>query len=145
MSEWGQRHGQGRIAHEELDPTLLMWGMRRQIDAARTARRATIVLRLEFRGLPQAHAARRYWWMILRPDDVEVCLKDPGAEVDVVLDRRPGGLRARLDGPSRPGRRAGRRRHRAVRPARQGAPNSSASLRLTDAPGAQGHAFSPAA
>jgi DNA-binding HxlR family transcriptional regulator len=84
MSDWGQRNGQGRIAHEELDPTLLMWGMRRQISRSALPER-DIVLRLEFRGIPKAHAARRYWWMILRRDDVEVCLKDPGAEVDVVL------------------------------------------------------------
>jgi DNA-binding HxlR family transcriptional regulator len=84
MSEWGQRHGQGRIAHEELDPTLLMWGMKRQVDPRELPER-DLVLRFEFRGIPKAHAARRYWWMILRPADVEVCLKDPGLEVDVVL------------------------------------------------------------
>lgn len=84
MSEWGQRHGQGRIAQEELDPTLLMWGMRRQIAASQLPDR-DIVLRFEFRGIPRAFAARRYWWMIVRPTDVEVCLKDPGLEVDVVL------------------------------------------------------------
>jgi len=84
MSDWGQRHGQGRIAHEELDPTLLMWGMRRQIAQSELPDHE-IVLRLEFRGIPRAHAARRYWWMILRRADVEVCLKDPGVEVDVVL------------------------------------------------------------
>lgn len=84
MSEWGQRHGQGRIAHEELDPTLLMWGMKRQVDPAELPDH-DVVLRFDFRGLPKAFAARRYWWMILRPDDVEVCLKDPGLDVDVVL------------------------------------------------------------
>jgi DNA-binding HxlR family transcriptional regulator len=84
MSEWGQRYGQGRIAHEELDPTLLMWGMRRQIAQSELPDR-DIALRLEFRGLPRAFAARRYWWMILRRADVEVCLKDPGLGVDVVL------------------------------------------------------------
>lgn len=84
MSDWGQRYGQGRIAHEELDPTLLMWGMRRQITLADLPDRET-VLRFEFRGVPRAFAARRYWWMILRRADVEVCLKDPGLEVDVVM------------------------------------------------------------
>ena len=84
MSDWGQRYGQGRIAHEELDPTLLMWGMRRQI-AANEMPEQEIVLRLEFRGIPRAYATRRYWWMILRQSDVEVCLKDPGLDVDVVL------------------------------------------------------------
>ncbi|TAL34715.1 MAG: transcriptional regulator [Phenylobacterium sp.] len=84
MSDWGQRHGQGRIAQEELDPTLLMWGMKRQVDLNELPDH-DVVLRFEFRGVPKAHAARRYWWMILRSDDVEVCLKDPGRDVDVVL------------------------------------------------------------
>jgi DNA-binding HxlR family transcriptional regulator len=84
MSEWGQRHGQGRIALEEMDPMLLMWGMKRQIAAGELPAR-DLVLRFEFRGLPKAHAQRRYWWMILRPADVEVCLKDPGLDVDVVM------------------------------------------------------------
>ena len=84
MSEWGQRHGQGRIAHEDLDPELLMWGMKRQIDPRELPDR-DVVLRIDFRGLPKAHAARRYWWLILRTDDVEVCFKDPGADVDVVM------------------------------------------------------------
>ena len=84
MSDWGQRHGPGRIALEEMDPTLLMWGMKRQIAPGELPER-DLVLRFEFRGLPRAHAARRYWWMILRSADVEVCLKDPGLEVDVVL------------------------------------------------------------
>lgn len=84
MSDWGQRHGQGRIAHEDLDPMALMWGMKRQIDPAELPAR-DLVLRLEFRGIPKAYAARRYWWMVLRRDDAEVCLKDPGLEVDVVV------------------------------------------------------------
>jgi DNA-binding HxlR family transcriptional regulator len=84
MSEWGQRHGQGRIAEEDLDPELLMWGMKRQIDLRELPAR-DLVLRLEFRRLPKAHATRRYWWMILRRADVEVCFKDPGGEVHVVV------------------------------------------------------------
>lgn len=84
MSAWGQRHGQGRIAPEDLDPALLMLGMRRQIAASDLPDR-DIVLRLDFRGIPRAYAARRYWWMILRRKDVEVCLKDPGRDVDVVV------------------------------------------------------------
>lgn len=84
MSDWGQRFGQGRIAPEELDPMALMWGMKRQIDPRELPERR-LVLRIELYGLPKAHAMRRYWWMVLRPDDVEVCLKDPGEAVDVVI------------------------------------------------------------
>jgi len=85
MSRWGQRYGQGRLGPGDMDPTLLVWSMKRQIDPRQLPDRE-IVLRLEFRGVPKAHAARRYWWIILRPDDVEVCFKAPDAkEVDVVI------------------------------------------------------------
>jgi DNA-binding HxlR family transcriptional regulator len=84
MSDWGQRFGQGRIAPEELDPVVLMWGMKRQIHPGELPKRR-LVLRIELHGLPKAKAARRYWWMVLRPDDVEVCLKEPIEPVDVVI------------------------------------------------------------
>lgn len=84
MSSWGQRYGQGRLGPADMDPTMLVWSMKRQIDPCQLPDR-DIVLRLEFRGLPKAHAARRYWWIILRPNDVEVCFKAPDCEVDVVI------------------------------------------------------------
>ena len=85
MSAWGQRYGQGRLGPADMDPTMLVWSMKRQIDP-RELPDHDIVVRLEFRGVPKAHAARRYWWIILSPDDVEVCFKAPdGREVDVVI------------------------------------------------------------
>lgn len=85
MSSWGQRYGQGRLGPADLDPTMLVWSMKRQVDPRDLPERE-IVLRLEFRGVPKAHAARRYWWIILRADDVEVCFKAPDEKnVDVVI------------------------------------------------------------
>lgn len=85
MSSWGQRYGQGRLGPADMDPTMLVWSMKRQIDPRDLPDR-DIVVRLEFRGVPKPHAARRYWWIILTADDVEVCFKAPdGREVDVVI------------------------------------------------------------
>ena len=85
MSAWGQRYGQGRLGPADMDPTMLVWSMKRQVDP-RDLPDHDIVVRLEFRGVPKAHAARRYWWIILSSDDVEVCFKAPdGREVDVVI------------------------------------------------------------
>ncbi|ACG79516.1 predicted transcriptional regulator [Phenylobacterium zucineum HLK1] len=84
MSAWGQRYGQGRLGPADLDPTMLVWSMKRQVDPRELPDR-DVVVRLEFRGVPKAHAARRYWWIILRPDDVEVCFKAPEQDVDVVV------------------------------------------------------------
>ncbi len=84
MSEWGQRWGQGLISRDTLNPKLLVWGLRRQIDPADVPRQGFVV-RFEFRGIPRASRNLRYWWLLMRPEDVEVCLKDPGYSVDVVI------------------------------------------------------------
>jgi DNA-binding HxlR family transcriptional regulator len=84
MSLWGQRWGQGLIGPDDLDPGMLVWGMRRQIDPAQIPAQG-FVIRFEFRGLPKSCHSPRYWWLVLRPDDIEVCLKAPAREVDVVI------------------------------------------------------------
>ena len=42
-------------------------------------------MRFDFRGIPKSNRCPRYWWLILRPDDIEVCLKPPSHEVDLVI------------------------------------------------------------
>ena len=85
MSAWGQRWGQGYISPDDLDPALLLWGMKRQIDGALIPAEG-LVVRFDFRGLPRAHAKLRYWWMVLDRADIDVCQKDPLKDVDVVIE-----------------------------------------------------------
>jgi len=85
MSIWGQRWGQGLIGPDDLDPKMLIWGMRRQIDPAEIPVQG-FVIRFDFHGIPSSNRSLRYWWLVLRPDDIEVCLKTPpGRDVDVVI------------------------------------------------------------
>jgi DNA-binding HxlR family transcriptional regulator len=84
MSVWGQRWGRGLIGPDDLDPKMLVWGMRRQIDPAEIPAQG-FVIRLDFRGIPKSNRSPRYWWLVLRPDDIEVCLKAPDRNVDVVI------------------------------------------------------------
>ena len=84
MSIWGQRWGQGLIGPDDLDPKMLVWGMRRQIDPAEIPAPG-FVIRFDFRGIPKANRSPRYWWLVLRVDDIEVCLKAPSRGVDVVI------------------------------------------------------------
>src|SRR5262249_13955705 len=47
---------------------------------------AGFVIRFDFRGLPKSNRSPRYWWLVLRTDDIEVCLKaPPGRDVDLVI------------------------------------------------------------
>jgi hypothetical protein len=72
------------IAPDDLDPGMLVWGMRRQIDPAQIPAHG-FVIRFDFRGLPKSNRSPRYWWLVLRPDDIEVCLKAPARDVDMVI------------------------------------------------------------
>jgi DNA-binding HxlR family transcriptional regulator len=84
MSIWGQRWAQGLIGPDDLDPKMLVWGMRRQIDPAEIPPQG-FVIRFDFRGIPKSCRTPRYWWLVLRVDDIEVCLKAPNRSVDVVI------------------------------------------------------------
>lgn len=84
MSRWGQTWAQANIEPDDLDPALLIWGLRQHIDRARLPERAFII-QFEFSGLPHAKRKQRYWWLLLRKPEVEVCLKNPGYAVDVVV------------------------------------------------------------
>jgi DNA-binding HxlR family transcriptional regulator len=84
MSVWGQRWGQGLVGPDDLDPGMLVWGLRRQIDPAEIPAQG-FVIRFDFRGIPKSNRSPRYWWLVLRPDDIEVCLKAPSRNVDVVI------------------------------------------------------------
>ncbi len=84
LSVWGQRWGQGLLGPDDLDPQALVWSMRRQIDRAEIPAQG-FVIRFDFRGIPKSSRSPRYWWLILRPDDIEVCLKPPAQDVDAVI------------------------------------------------------------
>ena len=84
LSVWGQRWGQGLLGPDDLDPQELVWSMRRQIDPAQIPAQG-LVIRFDFRGLPKSNRSPRYWWLVVRPDDIEVCLKAPARDTDVVI------------------------------------------------------------
>jgi DNA-binding HxlR family transcriptional regulator len=84
LSVWGQRWGQGMITSDDLDPGMLVWGMRRQVDPALIPAEG-FVIRFDFRGMPKSNRCPRYWWLVMRSDDIDVCLKAPNRDVDVII------------------------------------------------------------
>jgi DNA-binding HxlR family transcriptional regulator len=84
LSLWGQRWVQSRVGPDNLDPGLLMFGMCRQIDPEEIPPGRTVV-RFEFRGLPKNCRGKGYWWYVIERPEIDVCLKDPGFEVDAVV------------------------------------------------------------
>lgn len=81
LGVWGQRWSRRQLAEGEIDLGLLIWGLERGVDAdAFAAPRA--VVRLQLTDQP---AARSLWWFVNHAGRCELCLKDPGFEVDLYL------------------------------------------------------------
>jgi hypothetical protein len=85
MGEWGLQWGQGLIGPDDLDSKLLISGIRQHIDHKDIAAQE-FVLRFDFRGVPKGSRNPRRWWLLIRQDEIEVCLKDPGQNLDVVIE-----------------------------------------------------------
>jgi DNA-binding HxlR family transcriptional regulator len=85
MGMWGQRWIEARLSLKNLDPSLLMWDMRRNLNPAPLPDRRTVIQFL-FRGLP---SASRAWWLVVKPPgEVDLCSTDPGFDVDLSTDLR---------------------------------------------------------
>jgi DNA-binding HxlR family transcriptional regulator len=82
LGVWGQRWARAEIRREHLDPSMLMWDMRRRIDLDAIPARRTVI-ELRFRGVERGHAV---WWLLLDRANVDVCLSDPGFGVDLLVD-----------------------------------------------------------
>ncbi|MFZ5789383.1 MAG: winged helix-turn-helix transcriptional regulator [Pseudomonadota bacterium] len=83
---WGQRWVEAQVSLKNLDPSLLMWDMRRNLDPTPLPpRRCTIHVKY-----PELPPARQNWWLVIDAKAVDLCSVDPGFEVDlyVVTDLR---------------------------------------------------------
>lgn len=85
MGEWGLKWGQGLVGPGDLDSKLLIWGIRQHIDRE-DIRAQEFVLRFDFRGIPKGSRNPRHWWLLIRQDEIEVCLKDPEQTLDVTVE-----------------------------------------------------------
>ncbi|HJU75708.1 MAG TPA: winged helix-turn-helix transcriptional regulator [Gemmatimonadaceae bacterium] len=85
LGEWGQRWARSQLNANDLDPGLLMWDIHRRLNVERLPDHRVVVL-FDFRGVPKAWRATRSFWLILQRSEIDICLKDPGFEVDLVVD-----------------------------------------------------------
>ena len=82
MGVWGQRWVESQLSLRNLDPSLLMWDMRRNLNPTPLPARR-VVIQFLYADLP---ASKQNWWLVVDPDaDVDLCMVDPGFEVDLYV------------------------------------------------------------
>jgi DNA-binding HxlR family transcriptional regulator len=84
LGAWGQRWIP-RFDAQNLDADFLMWNLRRRLATDRLPDSHTVV-RVEFVGLPSGYRRGRVFWMLIDQREVDLCLKDPGFEVDLYVE-----------------------------------------------------------
>lgn len=80
LGTWGYRWASKDLTDKDLDPDFLMWSLRRmvRIDALPNER---VVVLFRFRR----HKDRAYWLVLHRPD-VDLCLFEPGYDVNLEIE-----------------------------------------------------------
>ena len=81
LGTWGQRWARRQLEDGEIDLGLLIWSLERGVDPAAFGDSRAVV-RLQLTDQP---ASKEYWWFVNEDGACELCLEDPGYEVDLYL------------------------------------------------------------
>jgi DNA-binding HxlR family transcriptional regulator len=82
LGRWGHRWVETHQSLQKLDPTLLMWDMRRNLDPTpMPPRRVTIRFRY-----PELVAGRTTYWLVVDGREIDLCSDNPGFEVDLYVE-----------------------------------------------------------
>ncbi len=84
LGTWGQRWSV-RVEPGNLNASFLMWNVRRRIARERLPRRR-VVVHFKFLGVPARSRGARMFWLLLERAEIDLCIKDPGFEVDLCVE-----------------------------------------------------------
>lgn len=88
LGEWGRTWIYPEVMKRDLDPGLLMWDIHQRLEIEALPEKRT-VLQFDLRNIPpsvpRSSRAMKRWWLVLENPDVQLCLTDPGYEVDMVI------------------------------------------------------------
>jgi DNA-binding HxlR family transcriptional regulator len=79
LAVWGKRWTRAHLEKHELDAGLLLWDVRRNLNHEFLPERRTVI-KFEFAGTT---SGKRLWWLVSESGNVDLCLLDPGFDVDL--------------------------------------------------------------
>ncbi len=82
IGEWGNKWLMSGLKKEDYDPRLLMWDVKRRIDIDHFKGLKRYVTRFDYKGVKPQIAK---WWLIVDDGEADMCMKDPGHEVDLYV------------------------------------------------------------
>lgn len=82
LGTWGHRWARSDLSEKDLDPSMLMWDVRRTLNKEYFDSKQRTVILVEFTDYT---SRMRFWWLVIDRSEVDVCLKDPGYEVQLQI------------------------------------------------------------
>lgn len=81
LGHWGKRWVRGKLTRDQVDLRLLLWAMHREFNVAQLPP-GRINMRIELSD----GGRMKHWWLLLDKDKgVDLCLQDPGFDVDLLM------------------------------------------------------------
>jgi DNA-binding HxlR family transcriptional regulator len=80
LAVWGMRWARGQLTDDELDVEFLMWDVRRRLVTDSLPGGETVLCFI-FEEL----AKYKTWWLVVYDDNVDLCTRDPGKDVDLYI------------------------------------------------------------
>lgn len=81
LGEWGVIWAKNTVLDQDFDVEFLMLYLERSIDRDKIKGIQTVI-KFRFSDLTE----QRDWWLVVNPERAEVCLKDPGKDIDVYFN-----------------------------------------------------------
>lgn len=79
---WGQKWVESTLSLKNLDPSLLMWDMRRNLNPDPLPDSRCVIQFL----YPELPASKRNWWLVVESDgEVDLCWADPGFDTNLYI------------------------------------------------------------
>jgi DNA-binding HxlR family transcriptional regulator len=81
LGVWGQRWIETKLSLKNLDPSLLMWDMRRHLNPTPLPEKRCTIHFL----YPELEETKQNWWLVVENGMVDLCYHDPGYEIDLYI------------------------------------------------------------
>jgi DNA-binding HxlR family transcriptional regulator len=80
LGDWGMRWARSNLTERDYDVELLMLYLKRSINPENLAADETVI-RFKFTDIKQYAD----WWMVVTGKEIDICVNDPGKDVDVYI------------------------------------------------------------
>jgi DNA-binding HxlR family transcriptional regulator len=78
LGDWGMRWARSNLTEKDFDVELLMLYLKRSINPENLIGNETVI-RFKFTDIKDYPN----WWMVVQGNEIDICVKDPGKEIDV--------------------------------------------------------------